>query len=224
MKMNQYAHAWSQSIQESKRLNLPKNQRFVFFHNPRNWEIANFKSGKKDTFLLLPKFNSLILEAGVNNVRANGSQIDYSYAVAELQKQGCTVIRPEDFDYMVKYPVHGGYHYCTKFLKVEEVAGTIITEFDHDSFNEFKRTLILNGVIQIPHEHFVRLLLHQNKTKINRLANQLHNPSSKARYEEALEFEKQVKQAKEELKKNGIKAYEQRRQSTKNNQSTSTAI
>ena len=118
---------------------------------------------------------------------------------------------------MVKYPVHGGYHYCTKFLQVEEVAGTVITTFDQSAFNEFKRNLMLQGVIELPHEHFTRLILHRNKNKINRLSNQLHNPSSKARYEEAIEFEKQVKQARDQIKKHGVKAYEQRRQNEKDN-------
>ena len=217
MKLNQYAHAWSDAVVQHKKLNLPRNQRFIFFHNPKNWEIAHFKNGRKETSLLLPSFNSLILEAGVNNVRANGNHIDYSYALAELQQQGCTVLLPEKFDYMVKYPVHNGYHYCTKFLQVEEVAGTVITTFDQSAFNEFKRNLMLQGVIELPHEHFTRLILHRNKNKINRLSNQLHNPSSKARYEEAIEFEKQVKQARDQIKKHGVKAYEQRRQNEKDN-------
>ena len=67
-------------------------------------------------------------------------------------------------------------------------------------------------------------MLHQNQNKINRLSSQLHNPASKARYEKAIEFEKQVKQARERLKKYGVKAYEQRRQNEKINQSTSTTI
>tara|TARA_R100001163_G_C5051876_1_gene188624 strand:- start:118 stop:792 length:675 start_codon:yes stop_codon:yes gene_type:complete len=224
MKMNQYAHAWSQSVQQSKRLNLPRNQRFIFFHNPRNWEVSTMTIGKKQLSLFIPKLNNLILEAGINNVRSVGSQIDYSYALAELQKQGCTVLLPEQHDYMVKYPVHGGFHYCTKFLEVEEVAGTVITTFNKEAFDQFKIELIQKGVIEIPHDHFIRLMLHQNQNKINRLSGQLHNPASKARYEKAIEFEKQVKQARERLKKYGVKAYEQRRQNEKINQSTSTTI
>ena len=218
MKLNQYAHAWSDAVQQQKRLNLPKNQRFIFFHNPRNWDIAKFKDGKKEVCLLLPSFNSLILEAGVNNVRANGNRIDYSYALAELTQQGCTILQPEKFDYMVKYPVHGGFHYCTKFLQVEEVAGTVITTFDDDAFNIFRRDLMAKGLIAVPHEHFIRLMLHQNKTKMNRLSSQLHNPASKARYEELEIYEKQVKQARDLIKKQGVKAYEQRRYNEKDNQ------
>ena len=106
MKINHIGHAWSKTVQETKRLRLQPKQRFIFFHNPKNWEIAEFKDGKKSIFLLLPSLNSLILEAGINGVRAQGKSIDYSIAVANLQSSGCTVLLPENHDYLVRYPVH----------------------------------------------------------------------------------------------------------------------
>lgn len=221
MKMNKYGHAWSNTIETSKRLRLETKQRFIYFHNPRNWEIAEFKDGKKSYHLLLPSLNQLVLEAGINNVRAYGKNIDSSYAITTLQQQGCTVLDPSKIDYMVSYEVIGGKHYTDKFTIIEEIAGSVILSYDHESFNEFRRDLVLKGIIKPPHDHFVRLILRRNSTLLNRLSSKLHNPSAKARYDKAESFEKQVKQASELIKKQGVKAYEQRRQSKKDNQSTS---
>lgn len=224
MKMNQYGHAWSKSVHETKKLNLPTEQRFIFFHNPRNWELAEFKDGRRTIQLLLPSLNSLILEAGVNGVRSNGSGVDYSLAIANLQSSGCVVLLPEQHDYMVCYPVHGGKHYTTKFTIIEDIAGTIIKSFDTEGFNDFRRMLVVNGHIQPPHKHFIRLMLSKIESTITRCSGDLHNPASKARYEKALLYEKQVKQAKEQIIKHGKKAYEFRKQNEKNNQSISKEI
>ena len=221
MKMNKYGHAWSNTIETKKRLRLETKQRFMYFHNPKNWGLGEFKDGKKSYHLLLPSLNQMILESGINNVRSYGKNIDSSHAVAVLQQQGCTVLDPSKIDYMVSYDVIGGKHYTDKFTIIEEIAGTVIRSYDHDSFNKFRRELVLKGVIELPHEHFIRLILRRNNSLLNRLSSQLHNPSVKARYEKAESFGNQVKQASQLIKKQGVKAYEQRRQSKKDNQSTS---
>lgn len=217
MKMNKYGHAWSNTIETNKRLRLEIKERFMYFHNPRNWELAEFKDGKKTYHLLLPVLNQMILEAGVNGVRSFGKSIDYNLAITNLQQDGCTVLDPSKIDYMVAYDVIGGKHYTDKFTIVEEIAGNVILSYNHEAFNDFRRKLIVDGIIDLPHDHFVRLILRRNNSLLNRLSGQLHNPSSKARYEKAELYSKQVKQASDLIKKQGVKAYEQRRQNTKDN-------
>lgn len=208
MKMNKYAHAWSNTIETNKRLRLEPKQRFMYFHNPRNWELAEFKDGRKSYHLLLPVLNQMILEAGVNGVRQFGKSIDYNLALTNLQQDGCTILDPAKIDYMVSYDVIGGKHYADKFTILEEIAGNVLLSYDHEGFNDFRRDLIVKGIIDLPHEHFIRLILRRNNSLLNRLSGQLHNPSSKARYEKAELYSKQVKQASESIKKHGIKAYE----------------
>ena len=215
MKMNHYGHAWSNTVESNKVLRMPTRERFMYFHNPRNWELAEFKDGKKTFHLLIPKLNQLILEAGVNGVRAFGKQIDYNLAITELQQEGCVVLDPSRIDYMVSYDVLGGKHFTDRFTIIEEIAGNVILSYDYEGFNDFRRQLVASGIIDIPHEHFVKLMLKRNSSMMNRLSSKLHNPAAKARYDKAELFSKHVKQASDLIKKQGIKAYEQRRQNAK---------
>lgn len=210
MKLNNLAHAWSDKVQEQKRMNLPTKTRFIFFHNPKNWELVTIpQSGKKkDRVLLLPQLSQLILQAGINGVRSNGRGVDPTMAIANLQSQGCTVLPPERHDYLVVFPVVGGKRFDSKFMEYEQIGTTVIKTFNHEKYNEFRIDLMKKGHIEPPHEHFVKLMIHANKPKINKYAKLLHEPSGKQKYDEALKYENDLKEASKQVKEKGVLAYE----------------
>lgn len=210
MKFKKYAHAWSEQVESTQRLNLAKKPRFILFHNPKNWELVTIKQSgkKKDKVYFLPKLNQLILSSGVNNVRQNGKTPDARIAIANLNADGCTVLAPEKHDYLVSYKVIGGKRYDTKFNEYEQIGSTIIQNFNHEAFNQFRKQLVLDGHIDLPHQHFIKLMILRNKPLINKYAKQQHEITGKMKYEEAIEFENSLKEVSKQVKEQGLKAYE----------------
>ena len=212
MKLQPYQHAWTESVSQNKRLNLETQPRFILFHNPKNWELVKHKpeGRKKSQWLLLPQLNQLMCVSGVNNVDDVGGRIDTTFATASLQKEGFTVLFPEQHNYLVSYPVTSGRRFDFVFNEYEQIGNTVIQTFNHQKYNEWKRQLIVNGTIQPPHEHFIKLMIHKVRPLIDKYSEMLHSPVGKKKYEEACErveiLEKQI----ELLKTKGKGIYGQR--------------
>jgi len=209
MKFNGFAHAWSDQVKQQTRLNLPREPRFILFHNPKNWTLEKIKTTgkKKDSYLLLPKLNQLILQNGVNMVRQAGRSSDPTLAIANLQREGMTILHPEKHEYLVSYPVVGGVRFESKFVEYEKIGGTLIKHFHQDQYNEWRRELILNGDISTPHQHFIKLMIIENKVLINKYSKLQHDPSGKTKYEKALFIEGKLKELSKQVKEKGIEAY-----------------
>ena len=179
----------------------------MYMHHPKNWTLHVIKEDKKSKPMFLPEFSVLRLTAGVNLVRRNGNRINSSVAVANLQDEGFTVIDPNKHDYLRVYPCMNGNRYEDAFTKFEQVGGTLIRTYDHDGLIEFKRNLMRTGVIAPPHEHFIKLMILDNQRLIDKYAQLTHNPNHEALYKKAVQKDKDLKQAKQALKKNGVDAY-----------------
>ena len=209
MKLQPLQHAWTQTVQKNKRLNLETKPSFILYHNPQNWQLVKFptKGKKKDKYLLLPELSTLVCVAGVNMVQEIGGRLDTTFAKANLMKNGYTIIEPEQHNYLCSYPVKHGTRYDLIFNEYEQIGTTVIETFDHAAYNEFKRELVANGVIDIPHQHFIKLLIHETRPLIDKYANLLHTPTGQQKYEDALQRVQILEEQIELLKTKGKDLY-----------------
>ena len=213
MKLSSLSHPWAEVQSAQTRLKMRPNSRFLFMHNPKNWELHVTGKGKTQKGILLPSFSVLRLTAGVNLVRANGKKPNPSIAIANMQEKGFTILDPEKHDYLRVYPCTKGQRYEDKFTHFEQVGTSIIRSYDHESYNEFRRMLMLEGHIDLPHEHFITVMILDNQKLIDKYAQLQHNPNHEALYKRAVEKDKFLKQAKQAIKKHGREAYERREES-----------
>ena len=207
MKLNNISHPWSSVQAEKQRLKVKKNSSFVYMHNPKNWELQHIQKGKKTLPVLLPKLSTLRFTAGVNLVRANGKAVNTGVAIANAQDMGFTIIDPNRFDYIRVYPCLNGKRYEDAFTEFEQLGGSLIQSFNHDKYREFRVQLMREGVLNLPHEHFIKLMIQENAKILNKYAQLQHNPNHEALYQKALQKDKDLKQALEDLKKEGVEVY-----------------
>jgi len=207
MKLNNLSHPWSSVQAEQKRLKIKKNSSFVYMHNPKNWELQYIQKGKKRAAVLLPKLSVLRFTAGVNLVRANGKSVNTGVAIANAQDMGFTVIDPNKYDYIRVYPCINGKRYEDAFTEFEQLGGSLIHSFNNDKYNEFRTMLMRDGYLNLPHEHFIKLMIQENSKVLNKYAQLQHNPNHEALYQKALKKDTDLKQALEDLKKEGVEVY-----------------
>ena len=210
MKLNTLSYPWSEARKSEKKLKIKSNRPFIFVHNPQNWELIYTSSEdkrKKEKPLLVPNFSVLRLEPGINNVQLSGSKISINRAVADAQENGFTIIDPEDYNYIKVFPALGGKYYCDIFTSFEQIGSSLITNFDHQSFNDFRRKLILDKVISLPHKHFIRLLLSDNLKIITKYSSSLHNPNHEALHNKAVKVDNDLKFFMKQIEEQGIEYY-----------------
>tara|TARA_R100000406_G_C3105276_1_gene123014 strand:+ start:357 stop:998 length:642 start_codon:yes stop_codon:yes gene_type:complete len=212
MKFTDISYPWSEQKNNTKKLRLKANRPFIFMHHPKNWELIytkddSDKSKKKTKPLLVPNFSTLRLEPGVNNVRSTGGGIQIHVAIAKAEERGFTVIKPEHHDYLKVYPALNGKYYADKFTEFEQYGNSLISNFDFDSYNDFRKNLVRDGHIALPHLHFIRVLLNANRKLINKYSQLTHNPNHKAMYNKALQKDKDLKEAIKKIKDEGVDYY-----------------
>jgi len=203
MKLNNLSHPWASVQATQQRLKIKSNSSFLYMHNPKNWELKHIKQGKKNKPVLLPQFSVLRFTAGVNLVK-NGSS---TLAVANAQEQGFTVIDPNKHDYIRVYPCFNGKRYEDAFTEYEQLGGSLIRSYNHEGFNKFRAELMLKGEISLPHEHFIKLMIQANQKLIDKYSQLQHNPNHEAQYKKAVQKDKDLKQAKADLKEEGAAVY-----------------
>jgi len=205
---------WSNKIKAEERLPIRANSPYHFMHSPRNWERYEFKLQKDDKrkkpesiHLLLPSFSTMRLTAGVNGVR-DGARPDAGLAIANANQKGIKILHANEYDYLRMYPARGGHYYTDKWTSIQVLGRDVIFDFDHNAFAEFRRKLILDGKIDLPHKHFIQILKIRKQRAIDRIAQDQHIPERaiqlKARQNEIraiIEFESR-------LNKLGIDAYD----------------
>lgn len=207
MKLSNIAHPWSAAEAKQERLKIKANSNFVYMHNPKNWQLVNIKVDKKSKPVLLPEFSVLRFTAGVNLVRLNGRSVSSGVAVANAKEQGFTIVEPDKHDYIRVYPCIGGNRYEDAFTVFENLGGSLIRSYNHDAFNEFRSKLMKEGYINLPHEHFIKLMLIENQKLIDKYAQLTHNPNHEALYKKAVQKDKDLKQVMKDLKAEGAEVY-----------------
>ncbi len=208
MKLNNLAHPWSSVQSNQQRLKIKANTSFMYIHSAKNWELVHMKINKKTSAVFLPKLAVLRLTPGINLVRKNGKSVNSNIAVANLKSQGFETIDPNKYDYLRVYPCLNGKRYEDKFTTFEQLGGSLIRSFDQNSYNEFRCQLMREEHLSLPHEHFIKIMINDNQKLIDKYAQLQHNPNHEALYLKAVSKDKDLKQAKQALKKQGVQVYE----------------
>jgi len=202
------AQPWTQNKATRKVLPLKRNSRFFFIHNPKNWELYRFKRGKKTVNCLLPSFSSLRVTAGTNGIRENGAAPDSAVTRTRYNDQGVKVLNPVEHDYLRVYECHKGSYYTDKWTKIEIIGNTPIFSYDHEGFAEFRRNLVLDGHIKLPHEAFMKLMLINTQRLIDKYALDQHIPERAIKLKARQEDFKAIKDFQALLKDQGVKCYD----------------
>lgn len=210
MKLDTISYPWSEEKKTSRRLNVKANKPFMLMHHPQNWQmvyVSQEDKRKKDKPLLVPKFSLLRMSAGINNVQLGGTKLQVNKAIADAQDRGFTMIDPEKYDYIRIYPARGGSFYCDAFTSFEQIGTSLINNFDHDAYNDFRKKLVYDGVISLPHVHFIRILENDNRKIITKYSQLLHNPNHEAKYNLALQYDKDLKYCIKQIQELGREYY-----------------
>ena len=212
MKLNALSQPWQQKRETNNRLNIRANSRFLWMHHPKNWELVSFdeqtEKGKKTVNLLLPSFTSLVATDGVNEVRTNGKRPDDSVARARFQNEGLTILDPIQYDYLVTYPAKSGTYYTDKFEILESIGGTIVKDYDRKAFNNFRRNLMKKKVFKLPHSHFIKLMIVDNRRSIDKYIKDQHIPENAVRLLRHQNIDKNLKFAIKQVERKGYSVYE----------------
>lgn len=216
MDYSSLSQPWQQQQKQNQRIPLRRSASYFYAHHPENWELVLYTQSKKDEKktktttipVLLPLLSTMPEEAGVNGVRMNGSRVDSTLFHGRLRQSGWTILDPARHDYMRVYPAsNGGNYFSNRFTTIENLAGRIIKTFDQESYNDFRKGLMRDQHISLPHKAIIQLLLiDQNKT-IEGLEQRQHTPEGAARLKEAYAKYKHIEQAAERVYKLKEKAY-----------------
>jgi hypothetical protein len=207
------AQPWSNKLKQSEHLPIKGNSAFIFTHKPSNWELYKFiiegdDKRKKaiEKPILLPLFTSLRITGGCNGVR-DGVKPDPSIAIAKANQEGLTVLHPNQYDYLRLYPARTGTYHTDIWTKIDVLGGQCVFEFDHEGFANWRRELVVKGIIKPPHKHFVQLLQMSRQRAIDRLALDQHIPERALKLKQKQEDIRAIMDFKERLLKDGIEVY-----------------
>jgi len=215
MDYTEYAQPWATEQKRTVRLPTRPNNRFFYKQHPRNWELWHFEiegTGAKKTRGLkpiwLPMLQSHHETAGVNGTRGLKGNIDSSVSRTRLSDDGWHILRPEQHDYLRKYPCRNGHYWSDKFTTLENLGGELVTTFDFDAFAAWRLELMKNGVLPLPHQTFLKRSINLVSRRINRISRDQHIPEIAAKLKALQDLQQDMNTALLDVKKKGVKHYE----------------
>lgn len=205
----------SQPWQASKRSatkRIPKqaNSSWRYIHHPTAWSLEYVQDGKKKDKkpIWLPKLKRLVFKPGVNGVSGTEDNPDTRLARLQITDSGCTIIDPEQYDYLRVYPAIGGDLTLNKWMKVENLGGRVFMTGDDEGFAEFRRELVANGAIQPPHEQVLAGIQMKQQEIITMHSSKPHVPQAMKDQTSAEQKLADMKKATEAVQNKGLKYYE----------------
>ena len=210
-----FAQPWEEKQSINTRIPKKKNSRFFLAHNPENWELVVFEStisieGKKkkvSTPLLLPMLSSILEEPGVNGTRVVSGRIDSSIMRTSMIDQGWTLLDAKRLDYLRVYPAHKGNYHTTRWCSLEKVGRRMIEDFDQSGYDDWRRSLIVDGHLSPPHPKIAELLLIELNRSMSRLERDQHIPEVAIRLKTKQQIYKDTKRAISNVSRSGRDAY-----------------
>lgn len=194
----------------SKRIPKQANSPWIYMHHPTQWTLEYIADGKKKDKkpIWLPKFAQLIFMPGVNGV--GGSQDAPQTQLARLQAQdrGHILINPEQHDYLRVYPAINGELTLNKWQKIENLGGRVYITGDDEGFAQFRRSLVLDGTIKLPHAEVLAGLILKQQELIALHESKPHIPAAVKETSAAEQKLLDMHTATTALNEKGIKYYE----------------
>lgn len=217
MDYSNYAQPWQEKREQETRIPIKANTRFFFAHFAENWELHVFtkstrdgeskKSKRVELPMLLPLLSSIPEQAGVNGCRVIGGRLDSSIMKAQMIESGWQILEPTRIDYLRTYPATRGTYYTSKWTKLERVGSRMLTTFQHDEYNNWRRELMLSQTISLPHPQIVRLLLIDQNREITKLEQSQHIPEIATRLKMSQKKYADINKAIDRLEKLGPDCY-----------------
>ena len=214
--LSELAQPWAMHNPQNNRLPINPNHPFYYRHWPANWEFGSMikadVKGKKSKLnhVFFPSVDIERVVPGVNGVHQIQGEIgDPSSRLGKLRQKGFVILDPNDHDYMRVYPAKfGGKHHAPKWQTFRVLAGQIISKFDMESWNLWRIELITQGLIEIPHEHFMELSIITARRYPERLIPSQHLPEVKKKLDSAYAKIKIMETTMNSIIKNGLSYYE----------------
>lgn len=215
MDYSNFAQPWQETRDKQTRIPIKANARFFFAHFAENWELVLFETkpeeGKKgrrvEIPLFLPMLSTIPEEAGVNGCRTVGQRLDSSLLKAQMINKGWTIIEANQHDYLRTYPATRGTYYTTRWTTLEKVGSRILHSFSRDEFNEWRRELMDNGSIPLPHPQIVKLQLIDQNREISKLEQNQHIPEIAVKLKSAHKRHADIKKGIARIQKLKAKTY-----------------
>tara|TARA_B100000424_G_scaffold200730_1_gene157876 strand:- start:464 stop:1117 length:654 start_codon:yes stop_codon:yes gene_type:complete len=213
MNLESLSQPWSMASPQNTRLPISPDHPFYYKHFPANWDFKYIKveAGKKTKEIpcFLPSIDMERVVPGVNGVhQIQGELGDPSSRLGKLQQQGNIILDPQKFDYIKVYPAkYGGKKHSPKWETFRILAGQVIQSFDQVAFDKWKIQLMIDNVIQLPHDHFMELLILRAKKHPDRHISQQHLPEIASKLEKMYKKIEDMETARQGVIKNGIEYY-----------------
>ena len=167
----------SASNAQKNRLNIHANHPFFLMHYPTAWDFV--RTGKSGQWL--PHFSELKEAPGINGVQQTKHGTDSKFARVHHADLGYTILDYQSHDYLARYPAKDGFYYTLKWAKPKMVGKAVFWSLDDKAYNAWRKSLIDDGVIDMPHPEIIELKIEAHNEKINRAMKNQHIPEIKNR-------------------------------------------
>tara|TARA_Y100000114_G_C11733570_1_gene314933 strand:- start:391 stop:1053 length:663 start_codon:yes stop_codon:yes gene_type:complete len=215
MELDNLSQPWSMARPQNTRLPISPDHPFYYKHFPANWDFKyiTVKAGKKEKQIpvFLPSVDMERVVPGVNGVhQIQGELGDPSSRLGKLRQAGHVVLDPNEHDYMRVYPAkYGGRKHSPKWESFRVLAGQVVKSFDKVAFDLWKIKLMIDGYIQLPHDHFMELEIIQARKHPDRYISQQHLPEVKTKLEELYKRIADMETARQGILEKGLQYYEE---------------
>ena len=180
----------------SPKLNIRPNCPFFLMHSAFQWELVNVGG---DEWEWLPSFSHLNEMAGVNGCVQTKQGVDSTHSRIKFMEQGYTILDRE-FGYVARYETkYGGFYYSLRFNIPKTIGDRVFWRMNEAEWNDWRRALIEEGVIDKPEDEVIDLLLKNVERRINRRITQQHVPEVKAQIDELYAVKDRMKSAYQSL-------------------------
>jgi len=168
------------------------NAPFYLSHHPFQWELVKTDD---DVFEWLPTFSKINEMAGVNGVQQTPNGVDSTITRMKMSDKGHQVLERE-FGYVARYPSrHGGFYYTMKWDVPKMIGNKTFWNHDEQGYNEWRKLLISEGVIDRPETEIIEMKLTEVDRKIERRLKNQHIPEIKKEIDGLYDIKRQMKKA-----------------------------
>lgn len=190
---------WTGQKETNPNYGLPirPNSPFYLTHHPESWDLVYTDDHPE----WLPKLSKLVEVPGVQGVRQTTAGPDSSMAKVEAMERGCTVL-PYEYEYLTRSATKGGGHfYHLVWNSPKQVAGRVFWKLDQEAYNNFRRSLLAEGLVEPLDPDLLQLQLEQEEQKLQRYIPSQHLPQTKQKMDELIQKMADMKKAAHPKKK-----------------------
>jgi len=209
MSFDSLAQPWAPTkTDRTQRIPKAANSSWMYMHHPTSWSLEYVKDGKKTKPVFVPKLSRFIMKAGVNGVGGTNDAPQTALARTQIRDNGNVIIDPSKHDYLRVYPAIGGTLTINKWTNPKNLGGKIFMVSDDDGFREWRKSLVADGIIEVPNELVIQGIIQKQLDLIVMHNSKPHIPQAQKDATDAEQKLEDMRKALEGIKKDGKKYYE----------------